>query len=158
MQSEFFFSITMAARTPTPPTSSRRAPCTLPAHGQLLTGLGAGMGATSLCRASCWSPWAGSFSTLNYISLAFLTFSLVLALFLKRPSAASSSTAERPCVPRSRPELHQMNPGPAQAGARGPAGPPAAAWRTSRSCVRSESWAARVQPLPQLRLWSLVGL
>ncbi|KAL0615469.1 Reduced folate transporter [Plecturocebus cupreus] len=93
-----------------------------------------------------------SFSTLNYISLAFLAFSVVLALFLKRPkrSLFFNRGAAGRAPPASASELERMNPG-----AGGKLG------RALRAACGDSVLARMLRELgdslrrPQLRLWSL---
>ncbi|KAM5154151.1 reduced folate transporter isoform 1-T2 [Callospermophilus lateralis] len=94
-----------------------------------------------------------SFSMLNYITLAFLTFSLVLALFLRRPKRSlffNRSASARGASPS---ELDQMHPAPDQPVRRKPG-------RALGAC-RDSFLAHMLWELvgsarrPQLRLWSL---
>ncbi|KAI4578723.1 hypothetical protein MJT46_000091 [Ovis ammon polii x Ovis aries] len=153
---EFFFSITMAARIA---YSSYIFSLVPPAHYQRMASYSRasvlmGVFTSSVLGQLLVTMGRVPFSTLNYISLAFLTFSLVLALFLKRPKRSLFFNRGAPVRAEAAPsELHQMNPGPAQAvGAR--QGWPPAAWRDS-TFVRMLRELGRAVQLPQLRLWSL---
>ncbi|XP_042093798.1 reduced folate transporter isoform X3 [Ovis aries] len=153
---EFFFSITMAARIA---YSSYIFSLVPPAHYQRMASYSRasvlmGVFTSSVLGQLLVTMGRVPFSTLNYISLAFLTFSLVLALFLKRPKRSLFFNRGAPVRAGAAPsELHQMNPGPAQAVGARPGWPPAA-WRDS-TFVRMLRELGRAVQLPQLRLWSL---
>ncbi|KAG5216329.1 hypothetical protein JEQ12_001905 [Ovis aries] len=153
---EFFFSITMAARIA---YSSYIFSLVPPAHYQRMASYSRasvlmGVFTSSVLGQLLVTMGRVPFSTLNYISLAFLTFSLVLALFLKRPKRSLFFNRGAPVRAGAAPsELHQMNPGPAQAVGARPGWPPAT-WRDS-TFVRMLRELGRAVQLPQLRLWSL---
>lgn len=153
---EFFFSITMAARIA---YSSYIFSLVPPAHYQRMASYSRasvlmGVFTSSVLGQLLVTIGRVPFSTLNYISLAFLTFSLVLALFLKRPKRSLFFNRGAPVRAEAAPsELHQMNPGPVQAVGARPGWPPAA-WRDS-TFVRMLRELGRAVQLPQLRLWSL---
>ncbi|XP_043729628.1 reduced folate transporter isoform X1 [Cervus elaphus] len=153
---EFFFSITMAARIA---YSSYIFSLVPPARYQQMASYSRasvllGVFTSSVLGQLLVTMGRVPFSTLNYISLAFLTFSLVLALFLKRPKRSLFFNRGAPVRAGAAPsELDQMNPGQAQA-AGAKRGWPPAAWRDS-TFVRMLGELGRVVQLPQLRLWSL---
>ncbi|XP_036860872.2 reduced folate transporter isoform X2 [Manis javanica] len=154
---ELVYSITMAARIAyssyifvlvRPAHYQRMASCSRAAVllGVFTSGV---LGQLLLSVAGC------SFTKLNYISLAFLTFSLVLALFLRCPkrSLFFNNSAGRPGA-ASPSELDRMNPLPGlRAGGKRVAALRVAMWdlvlvRMLRELVHSLR-------RPQLRLWSL---
>ncbi|KAG3284147.1 solute carrier family 19 member 1, transcript variant X2 [Ictidomys tridecemlineatus] len=94
-----------------------------------------------------------SFSMLNYISLAFLTFSLVLALFLRRPKRSLFFNRSAPARGASPSELDQMHPGPDQP-VRGKLGRALGACRDSFLAHMLWDLVGSARR-PQLRLWSL---
>lgn len=142
---EFFFSITMAARIA---YSSYIFALVPPARYQRVAGYSRaavllGVFTSSVLGQLLVTMGRVPFSTLNYVSLAFLLFSLVLTLFLKRPqrSLFFNRSAPAPC------ELDPMRPG---------GGPPVArAARRDSVLARLLRELARALRLPQLRLWSL---
>nr|XP_031535367.1 reduced folate transporter [Vicugna pacos] len=112
---ELFFSITMAARIA---YSSYVFSLVPPAHYQRVAGYSRaavllGVFTSSVLGQLLVTMGRVPFSTLNYISLAFLTFSLVLALFLRRPKRSLFFNRSAP-TEASPSELDQMNPGPGQ--------------------------------------------
>lgn len=93
-----------------------------------------------------------SFTTLNYVSLAFLIFSLLLTFFLKRPRRSLFFNRREPhCDGASPSEVAQMHVGPNPPRGRKPG---LAAWR-DWILVRMLGEVAHSLRLPQLRLWSL---
>uniref|UniRef100_A0A480YWJ5 Folate transporter 1 isoform X3 n=1 Tax=Sus scrofa TaxID=9823 RepID=A0A480YWJ5_PIG len=142
---EFFFSITMAARIA---YSSYIFALVPPARYQRVAGYSRaavllGVFTSSVLGQLLVTMGRVPFSTLNYVSLAFLLFSLVLTLFLKRPqrSLFFNRSVPAPC------ELDPMRPG---------GGPPVArAARRDSVLARLLRELARALRLPQLRLWSL---
>uniref|UniRef100_A0A8C3YTF8 Solute carrier family 19 member 1 n=1 Tax=Catagonus wagneri TaxID=51154 RepID=A0A8C3YTF8_9CETA len=151
---EFFFSVAVAARIA---YSSYIFSLVPPARYQRVAGCSRaavllGVFTSSVLGQLLVTVGGVSFSTLNYISLAFLAFSLVLALFLKRPKR--SLFFNRSARARASPsELDQMRPGGGGGGGGGPAAA-RAAWR-DWALVRMLRELARPLRLPQLRLWSL---
>ncbi|KAB1283687.1 Folate transporter 1 [Camelus dromedarius] len=150
---ELFFSVTMAARIA---YSSYVFSLVPPAHYQRVAGYSRaavllGVFTSSVLGQLLVTVGRVPFSTLNYVSLAFLTFSLVLALFLRRPKRSLFFNAAR--APGASPsELDQMNPGPGQPTGGRPG--PAAAWR-DLALARVLRELGHNLRLPQLRLWSL---
>ncbi|XP_012586690.1 PREDICTED: folate transporter 1 [Condylura cristata] len=137
---EFCYSVTMAARIA---YSSYIFSLVRPERYQRMAGYSRaavllGVFTSSVLGQLLVSVGRVSFATLNHISLAFLAFSLVLALFLKRPRRSLFFNRPEP-APTS--ELAPM-----QGGARG--------WRdwTLPRMLRELGLGLR---RPQLRLWSL---
>ncbi|XP_053421856.1 reduced folate transporter isoform X3 [Nycticebus coucang] len=148
---EFFYSITMAARVA---YSSYIFSLVRPARYQRMAGYSRaavllGVFTSSVLGQLLVSVGRVSFATLNYISLAFLVFSLLLAFFLKRPKRSlffnRSSAPLRGAMPS---ELQPVQPGPA------PRGKLLAACRDCILVRMLQELGASLQ-LPQLRLWSL---
>ncbi|XP_047654221.1 reduced folate transporter isoform X5 [Phacochoerus africanus] len=142
---EFFFSITMAARIA---YSSYIFALVPPARYQRVAGYSRaavllGVFTSSVLGQLLVTMGRVPFSTLNYVSLAFLLFSLVLTLFLKRPQRSLFFNRSAPAAC----ELDPMRPG----------GGPAVARAARRDSVlaRLLGELARALRLPQLRLWSL---
>lgn len=142
---EFFFSITMAARIA---YSSYIFALVPPARYQRVAGYSRaavllGVFTSSVLGQLLVTMGRVPFSTLNYVSLAFLLFSLVLTLFLKRPqrSLFFNRSVPAPC------ELDPMRPGGCP--------PVARAARRDSVLARLLRELARALRLPQLRLWSL---
>ncbi|XP_074232812.1 reduced folate transporter isoform X4 [Camelus bactrianus] len=150
---ELFFSVTMAARIA---YSSYVFSLVPPAHYQRVAGYSRaavllGVFTSSVLGQLLVTVGRVPFSTLNYVSLAFLTFSLVLALFLRCPKRSLFFNRSVPAG-ASPSELDQMNPGPGQPTGGRPG--PAAAWRDS-ALARVLRELGHNLRLPQLRLWSL---
>lgn len=153
---EFFFSITMAARIA---YSSYIFSLVPPACYQRMAGYSRasvllGVFTSSVLGQLLVTMGRVSFSTLNYISLAFLTFSLVLTFFLKRPECSLFFNRGVPASAGASPsELDRMNLGQGQPTG-GKLGRLPASWRDSvlAHMLRELRRTAR---LPQLRLWSL---
>nr|XP_035139066.2 reduced folate transporter isoform X2 [Callithrix jacchus]XP_035139067.2 reduced folate transporter isoform X2 [Callithrix jacchus]XP_035139069.2 reduced folate transporter isoform X2 [Callithrix jacchus]XP_035139070.2 reduced folate transporter isoform X2 [Callithrix jacchus] len=151
---ELFYSITMAARIA---YSSYIFSLVQPARYQRVASYSRaavllGVFTSSVLGQLLVTAAGVSFSTLNYISLAFLTFSVVLALFLKRPKRSlffnRGAAGREPSASAS--ELERMNPG-----AGGKLG------RALRAVCGDSVLARMLRELgnslrrPQLRLWSL---
>nr|XP_021525096.1 folate transporter 1 [Aotus nancymaae] len=151
---ELFYSVTMAARIA---YSSYIFSLVQPARYQRVAGYSRaavllGVFTSSVLGQLLVTAGGVSFSTLNYISLAFLAFSVVLALFLKRPKRSlffnRGAAGREPSASAS--ELERMNPG-----AGGKLG------RALRAACRDWVLARMLRELgdslrrPQLRLWSL---
>ncbi|XP_061049764.1 reduced folate transporter isoform X2 [Eubalaena glacialis] len=153
---EVFFSVTMAARIA---YSSYIFSLVPPACYQRMAGYSRasvllGVFTSSVLGQLLVTVGRIPFSTLNYISLAFLAFSLVLTLFLKRPKRSLFFNRAAPaCAGASPSELDRMNLGQAQPTGGKPGRLPAS-WRDSALAhmLRELGHTAR---LPQLRLWSL---
>lgn len=154
---EFFFSITMAAA---PAYSSYIfslvPPAHYPAHSPLLTGLGADgrLPTSSVLGQLLVTMGRVPFSTLNYISLAFLTFQPGAGALPEAPQAQPLLQPRRRPVRAGPhpPRLHQMNPGPRR---RPPSGGLAAGHLAGLDVRAHAQRAGRAVQLPQLRLWSL---
>ncbi|KAL4681402.1 hypothetical protein H8959_006879 [Pygathrix nigripes] len=150
---ELFYSVTMAARIA---YSSYIFSLVRPARYQRVAGYSRaavllGVFTSSVLGQLLVTVGRVSFSTLNYISLAFLTFSVVLALFLKRPKRSLFfNRDDRERGEASASELERMN-----------AGPGGKLGRALRAACRDSVLARMLRELgdslrrPQLRLWSL---
>ncbi|ELK03592.1 Folate transporter 1 [Pteropus alecto] len=145
---EVFYSVTMAARIA---YSSYVFSLVRPARYQRVAGYSRaavllGVFTSSVLGQLLVTVGRLSFTTLNYISLAFLVFSLLLTFFLKRPKRSLFFNRREPHGDRFSPsEVAQMHPGP---------GAPRAAWQ-DWVLVRMLRELAHSLRLPQLRLWSL---
>ncbi|KAM6224059.1 reduced folate transporter [Rhynchocyon petersi] len=155
---EFFYSVTMAARIA---YSSYIFSLVHPARYQRVAGYSRaavllGVFTSSVLGQTLVSVGRISFTTLNYISLGFLAFSLLLTLFLKRPKRSLFFNRSMPVDPATVPsELDHMAPGDP--------GKPAggrlkltllAAWQHS-VLARMLSELVSSLRLPQLRFWSI---
>lgn len=148
---ELFYSVTMAARIA---YSSYVFSLVRPARYQRMAGYSRaavllGVFTSSVLGQLLVTLGRVSFSTLNYVSLGLLIFSLVLALFLKRPRRSLFFNRDGPARSGASPsELDRMNPdaprGAAQLGA----------WR-DWTLVRMLRELGDSLRQPQLRLWSL---
>ncbi|XP_037014058.2 reduced folate transporter isoform X2 [Artibeus jamaicensis] len=154
---EFFFSLTMAARIA---YSSYIFSLVHPARYQRMAGYSRaavllGVFASSVLGQLLITVGRVSFITLNRLSLAFLTFTLVLTIFLKRPKRSLFfNRSEATHGGASPSELDQMHPG-----LDGPEGRKLgrtllAAW-WDWTLVRMLRELGNSLRLPQLRLWSL---
>uniref|UniRef100_A0A2I3SK42 Reduced folate transporter n=1 Tax=Pan troglodytes TaxID=9598 RepID=A0A2I3SK42_PANTR len=149
---ELFYSVTMAARIA---YSSYIFSLVRPARYQRVAGYSRaavllGVFTSSVLGQLLVTVGRVSFSTLNYISLAFLTFSVVLALFLKRPKRSLFfNRDDRGRCETSASELERMNPGGGKLG------------HALRVACGDSVLARMLRELgdslrrPQLRLWSL---
>lgn len=150
---EFFYSLTMAARIA---YSSYVFSLVRPARYQRVASFSRaavllGVFTSSVLGQLLVTVGRLSFTTLNYISLAFLVFSLLLTFFLKRPKRSLFFNRREPHGEGASPsEVAQMRPGPG----RQPGGAPLAAWR-DWVLVRMLGELAHDLRRPQLRLWSL---
>ncbi|KAI2596482.1 solute carrier family 19 member 1 [Homo sapiens] len=150
---ELFYSVTMAARIA---YSSYIFSLVRPARYQRVAGYSRaavllGVFTSSVLGQLLVTVGRVSFSTLNYISLAFLTFSVVLALFLKRPKRSLFfNRDDRGRCETSASELERMNPGPG--GKLGHALRVACGDSVLARMLRELGDSLR---RPQLRLWSL---
>ncbi|XP_069330996.1 reduced folate transporter [Eulemur rufifrons] len=147
---EFFYSVTMAARIA---YSSYIFSLVRPARYQRMAGYSRaavllGVFTSSVLGQLLVTAGGVSFTTLNYVSLAFLTFSLLLALFLKRPKRSLFFNRGAPLRGASPSELGPMRPGLAP-----PRKLPAACRDFVLARMLRELGASL--RLPQLRLWSL---
>ncbi|KAM6421245.1 reduced folate transporter [Rhynochetos jubatus] len=146
---EFFYGITMAARIA---YSSYIFSLVAPSRYQRMASYSRsavllGVFTSSVLGQLCVTLGNVSFLTLNYVSLGFVSFGLVLTLFLERPRR--SLFFNRPegagdgAVPA---ELDKMAVGDGSGGTRG--------WREAALCRMLREMGALVRQ-PQLRLWSL---
>lgn len=152
---EVFYSVTMAARIA---YSSYIFSLVRPARYQRMasysrTAVLLGVFTSSVLGQLLVSVGQVSFLMLNYISLAFLTFSLVLALFLKRPKRSLFFNRSAPARGASPSELDHMHPGP-DPPARGKLERALRACRDSFLVHMLRELVGTVQR-PQLRLWCL---
>ncbi|XP_054432433.1 reduced folate transporter [Pteronotus mesoamericanus] len=154
---EFFFSLTMAARIA---YSSYIFSLVQPAHYQRMAGYSRaavllGVFTSSVLGQLLVTVGRVSFTMLNYISLAFLTFTLILTIFLKRPKRSlffnNSESVHSGASPS---ELAQMHPGPGWPAGRKLGRTLLAAWWDC-TLVRMLRELGNSLRLPQLRLWSL---
>ncbi|XP_014405456.1 PREDICTED: folate transporter 1 isoform X2 [Myotis brandtii] len=154
---EFFYSLTMAARIA---YSSYIFSLVRPAQYQRMAGYSRsavllGVFTSSVLGQLLVTVGKFSFTMLNYISLAFLTFSLILAMFLKRPKRSLFFNRSEPARGEASPsELDKMHPGPGQPAGRKLCGTPLAGWRDWILVRMLRELGASLR-LPQLRLWSL---
>nr|XP_060627380.1 reduced folate transporter [Anolis sagrei ordinatus]XP_060627381.1 reduced folate transporter [Anolis sagrei ordinatus] len=147
---EFFYGITMAARVA---YSSYIFSLVAPSRYQRMASYSRssvlmGVFISSVLGQLCLSIGGTTFMTLNYISLGFMCFALVLTLFLKRPKRSLFFNRSDPvCNGTSPSELDKMNPGK-------PGWQKASAWQ-NMVIIRMLKELASIVRLPQLRLWSL---
>ncbi|OPJ90252.1 folate transporter 1 [Patagioenas fasciata monilis] len=146
---EFFYGITMAARIA---YSSYIFSLVAPSHYQRMASYSRssvllGVFTSSVLGQLCVTLGSVSFLTLNYVSLGFVSFGLVLTIFLERPRR--SLFFNRPqgagdgAVPT---ELDKMAGGDGGGGMRG--------WQEATLCRMLREVGALARQ-PQLRLWSL---
>ncbi|KAF6121728.1 solute carrier family 19 member 1 [Phyllostomus discolor] len=152
---EFFFSLTMAARIA---YSSYIFSLVHPAQYQRMAGYSRaavllGVFTSSVLGQLLVTVGRVFFTTLHYLSLAFLTFTLVLTILLKRPkrSLFFNHIEPAPGGGASPSELDQMHPGVDGPSGRKLGGMRLAAW----TLVRMLRELGNSLQLPQLRLWSL---
>ncbi|KAM8817170.1 reduced folate transporter [Rhynchonycteris naso] len=154
---EFFYSLTMAARIA---YSSYIFSLVHPSRYQRMASYSRaavllGVFTSSVLGQLLVTLGRVSFTMLNYMSLAFLTFSLVLTVFLKRPKRSLFFNRSVPaCSGASPSELDQMHPGPVQPTGRKLSRTLLAAWWDC-ILVRMFRELGDSLQLPQLRLWSL---
>uniref|UniRef100_A0A803T6Z1 Solute carrier family 19 member 1 n=1 Tax=Anolis carolinensis TaxID=28377 RepID=A0A803T6Z1_ANOCA len=147
---EFFYGITMAARVA---YSSYIFSLVTPSRYQRMASYSRssvlmGVFISSVLGQLCLSVGGTTFMTLNYISLGFMCFALVLTLFLKRPKRSLFFNRSDPvCNGTSPSELDKMKPGK-------PGWQKASAWQ-NMVIIRMLKELASIVRLPQLRLWSL---
>ncbi|NXT28773.1 S19A1 protein, partial [Syrrhaptes paradoxus] len=147
---EFFYGITMAARIA---YSSYIFSLVVPSRYQRMASYSRsavllGVFTSSVLGQLCVTLGGVSFLTLNYVSLGFVSFGLILTLFLERPQRSlffnrPSEGAGDGAAPT---ELDKM------AGEDGSGGPQG--WRGSVLCRMLREVGALTRQ-PQLRLWSL---
>ncbi|XP_015269296.1 PREDICTED: folate transporter 1 [Gekko japonicus] len=146
---EFFYGITMAARVA---YSSYIFSLVTPSHYQRMasysrTSVLMGVFTSSVLGQLCVTFGGSTFMTLNYISLGFMCFGLVLTLFLERPKRSLFFNRSEPvCNGTSPTELDKMNAGELP-------------WYKAPSWqdlvfIRMLKELAAIARLPQLRLWS----
>lgn len=150
---EFFYGITMAARVA---YSSYIFSLVTPSYYQRMASYSRtfvllGVFTSSVLGQVCVTAGGVTFMTLNYISLGFVCFGLILTLFLRRPKRSLFFNRRDPgCNGATSPsELDKMN---CVAGE-----PPwckAAAWQ-NLAFFRMLKELQTIVQLPQLRLWSL---
>ncbi|XP_062961234.1 reduced folate transporter isoform X2 [Cynocephalus volans] len=148
---ELFYSVTMAARIA---YSSYIFSLVRPARYQRMASYSRaavllGVFISSVLGQLLVTAGGVSFPTLNYISLAFLLFSLGLALFLKRPKRSLFFNRPAPTPGAAPGELDCMNPAPGR--------PRRALLAACGDCTLArmlQELGAGLR-LPQLRLWSL---
>uniref|UniRef100_A0A6J0TIF4 Reduced folate transporter n=1 Tax=Pogona vitticeps TaxID=103695 RepID=A0A6J0TIF4_9SAUR len=150
---EFFYGITMAARIA---YSSYIFSLVSPSRYQRMASYSRssvlmGVFTSSVLGQLCVTVGGTGFMTLNYLSLGFMCFGLILTLFLERPKRSLFFNRNDPVCNGSSPsELDKMNPGvPGK-----PAWDKASAWQ-NLFLVRMLKELATMVQLPQLRLWSL---
>lgn len=150
---EFFYGITMAARIA---YSSYIFSLVSPSRYQRMASYSRssvlmGVFTSSVLGQLCVTVGGTGFMTLNYLSLGFMCFGLILTLFLERPKRSLFFNRSDPvCNGASPSELDKMNPGaPGK-----PAWHRASAWQ-DLFLVRMLKELAIMARLPQLRLWSL---
>ncbi|XP_036098203.1 reduced folate transporter isoform X1 [Molossus molossus] len=154
---EFFYSLTMASRIA---YSSYIFSLVRPAQYQRMAGYSRtavllGVFTSSVLGQLLVTVGRVSFTELNYISLAFLTFSLVLTIFLKRPKRSLFFNRIEPARGGASPsELDQMHPGPGQSTGKKLNRTLLVGWGDC-ILVRMLRELRDSLRLPQLRLWSL---
>ncbi|XP_032921062.1 reduced folate transporter isoform X2 [Catharus ustulatus] len=146
---EFFYGITMATRIA---YSSYIFSLVAPSRYQRMASYSRsavllGVFTSSVLGQLCITLGSVSFNTLNYVSLGFVSFGLILTLFLERPRRSlffnRPSRAGDAAVPT---ELDRMARGDGGGGTRG--------WRDMVLCRMLRELGALARQ-PQLRLWSL---
>ncbi|KAJ6654128.1 hypothetical protein lerEdw1_007396 [Lerista edwardsae] len=147
---EFFYGITMAARVA---YSSYIFSLVTPSRYQRMASYSRsavllGIFTSSVLGQLCITVGGTTFMTLNYISLGFMCFALILTLFLERPKRSLFFNRSDP-VCNGTSELDKMNPG-----AGDPVWHKAPAWQ-NMVFFRMLKELKTIVRLPQLRLWSL---
>ncbi|XP_010184830.1 PREDICTED: folate transporter 1 [Mesitornis unicolor] len=146
---EFFYGITMAARIA---YSSYIFSLVAPSRYQRMASYSRsavllGVFTSSVLGQLCVTFGGVSFLTLNYISLGFVSFGLILTLFLERPRRSLFFNRPEGACDRAAPtELDKMATGHSGGGTRG--------WRGMVLCRMLREVGA-LTGQPQLRLWSL---
>lgn len=148
---EFFYGITMAARVA---YSSYIFSLVAPARYQRAAGFSRssvllGVFLSAVLGQLCVTLGGVPFQTLNYISLGFMIFGLILTLFLQRPkkSLFFNKTVSKHENGINNSEVQKMNP-------EGKAGGWRSRWRDS-VLIRMLAELKRIFRHPQLRIWSL---
>ncbi|XP_010078963.1 PREDICTED: folate transporter 1, partial [Pterocles gutturalis] len=147
---EFFYGITMAARIA---YSSYIFSLVAPSRYQRMASYSRsavllGVFTSSVLGQLCVTLGGVSFLTLNYVSLGFVSFGLILTLFLERPQR--SLFFNRP----SEGAGHGAAPTELDKRAGGDGGGEPQGWRGSALCRMLREMGALTRQ-PQLRLWSL---
>ncbi|NXQ78932.1 S19A1 protein, partial [Nyctibius grandis] len=146
---EFFYGVTMAARIA---YSSYIFSLVAPSRYQRMASYSRssvlmGVFTSSVLGQLCVTLGSVSFLTLNYVSLGFVSFGLVLTLFLERPRRSlffnRPEAADNGVAPT---ELDKMAGGDSGGGTQG--------WREAVLCRMLREVGALARQ-PQLRLWSL---
>lgn len=146
---EFFYGITMAARIA---YSSYIFSLVAPSRYQRMASYSRssvllGVFTSSVLGQLCITLGGVSFLTLNYVSLGFVSFSLILTLFLERPQRSLFFNRPEGAGDGAAPaELDKMAGGDSTGGTRG--------WRDAALCRMLRELGALPRQ-PQLRLWSL---
>ncbi|XP_061465728.1 reduced folate transporter [Rhineura floridana] len=149
---EFFYGITMAARVA---YSSYIFSLVTPSRYQRMASYSRssvlmGVFTSSVLGQLCVTVGGTTFMTLNYISLGFMSFGLLLTLFLERPKRSLFFNRNEPvCNGTSPSELDKMNPVAGE-----PVWHKATAWQNLVFFRMLKELATFIR-LPQLRLWSL---
>ncbi|XP_053125387.1 reduced folate transporter isoform X2 [Hemicordylus capensis] len=149
---EFCYGITMAARVAYSsyifslvPSSRYQRMASYSRTSVLL-----GIFTSSVLGQLCVTVGGTTFMTLNYISLGFMCFGLMLTLFLERPKRSLFFNRSEPvCNGTSPSELDQMNPGAGKT-----VWHKASSWQ-NMVFFRMLKELVTIVRLPQLRLWSL---
>ncbi|KAM6332490.1 reduced folate transporter [Podargus strigoides] len=146
---EFFYSVTMAARIA---YSSYIFSLVAPSRYQRMASYSRsavllGVFTSSVLGQLCVTLGGVSFLTLNYVSLGFVSFGLILTLFLQRPQRSLFFNRLEGAGSGAAPaELDKMAGEDSGGGTRG--------WREAALCRMLREVGALAR-LPQLRLWSL---
>ncbi|KAF1545555.1 Folate transporter 1, partial [Eudyptula albosignata] len=146
---EFFYGITMAARIA---YSSYIFSLVAPSRYQRMASYSRsavllGVFTSSVLGQLCITLGSVSFLTLNYVSLGFVSFGLILTLFLERPRRSLFFNRPKGAGDGAAPaELDKMARGDGGGGIRG--------WREAALCRMLREVGALARQ-PQLRLWSL---
>ncbi|XP_010163823.2 LOW QUALITY PROTEIN: folate transporter 1 [Antrostomus carolinensis] len=146
---EFFYGITMAARIA---YSSYIFSLVAPSRYQRMASYSRsavllGVFTSSVLGQLCVTLGGVSFLTLNYVSLGFVTFGLILTLFLERPRRSLFFNRPKGAGERAEhTELDKKTGGDDSGGTRG--------WRDAVLCRMLREMGVLAKQ-PQLRLWSL---
>ncbi|XP_044278658.1 reduced folate transporter isoform X2 [Varanus komodoensis] len=151
---EFFYGVTLAARVA---YSSYIFSLVTPSRYQRMASYSRsavlmGVFISSTLGQLCVTVGGVTFTTLNYVSLGFMCFGLILTFFLQRPKHSLFFNRREPvCNGTSPAELDRMNPGtPGEPGWHRQA----SAWK-NLVLFRMLKELAHIIRVPQLRLWSL---
>lgn len=146
---EFFYGVTMAARIA---YSSYIFSLVAPSRYQRMASYSRsavllGVFTSSVLGQLCVTLGSVSFLTLNYVSLGFVSFGLILTLFLERPHRSLFFNRPKGAGDEAEPaELDKMVGGDSGGGTRG--------WQEATLCRMLREVGALARQ-PQLRLWSL---